>query len=165
MFYLKELMDANQVVQVDRMLYTTPERAYENIDLDAMRHTIESVLRRHDKPVDPSIIQHELNALQDEAYSKYFYSSLARYFTQLGHWQRRHSLFAMRPISFASLTDAIDTLCKTEDTVEQNFASLHPHIAINEEAARVSIYNWKAAKARMAAGVGVPELESEEEID
>lgn len=165
MFYLKELMDANQVVQVDRMLYTTPERAYENIDLDAMRHTIESVLRRHDKPVDPSIIQHELNALQDEAYSKYFYSSLARYFAQLGHWQRRHSLFAMRPISFASLTDAIDTLCKTEDTVEQNFASLRPHIAINEEAARVSIYNWKAAKARMAAGVGVPELESEEEID
>jgi len=46
MVYLKELMDANQVVQVDRMLYTTPEQAYENIDLNAMRRTIESVLTR-----------------------------------------------------------------------------------------------------------------------
>lgn len=159
--YLKELMDANQVVQIDRMLYTTSENAYKNIDLDAMQHTIKSVLRRHDKPVDPSVIQHELNALQGEAYSKYFYSSLARYFAQLGHWQRRHSLFALQPISFRSLTDAIDTLCKAEDSVDKNFASLRLHIAISEEAARVSIYNWKAAKARLAAGVVVPELEDE----
>ncbi|MDP3846640.1 MAG: sigma factor-like helix-turn-helix DNA-binding protein [Pseudomonas sp.] len=160
-FYLSELMFTNQVVQVDRMLYTTPEHAYENIDLDAMRHAIESVLRSHDKPVDPSIIQYELNALQGEAYSKYFYSSLARFFAQLGHWQRRHSLFALQPISFASLTDAIDTLCKPDDSLEQNLQSLRLHIAINEEAARVSLYNWKAAKARLAAGVGVPEVEDE----
>lgn len=161
--YLKELMDTNQVVQIDRMLYTTSENAYKNIALDAMQHAIESVLRRHDKPVDPSIIQQELNALLGEAYSKYFYSSLARYFAQLGHWQRRHSLFALHPISFGSLTDAIDTLCKTEDSVEKNFASLSLHIAISEEAARVSIYNWKAAKARKVAGVAVPDLESESE--
>lgn len=161
MVYLKQLMDANQVVQIDRMLYTTSENAYKNIDLDAMQQTIESVLRRHDKPVDPSVIQHELNSLQGEAYSKYFYSSLARYFSQLGHWQRRHNLFALQPISFGSLTDAIDTLCKAEDSVDKNFASLRPHIAISEEAARVSIYNWKAAKARLAVGVGVPELEDE----
>lgn len=161
MFYLKQLMDTNQVVQIDRMFYTTAENAYKNIDLGAMQHTIELVLRRHDKPVDPSIIQHELNALQGESYSKYFYSSLARYFAQLGHWERRHSLFALQPISFDSLTDAIDTLCKKEDSVEKNFASLSQHIAISEDAARVSIYNWKAAKARQAAGIAVPELENE----
>lgn len=160
MFYLKQLMDTNQVVQIDRMLYTTSDNAYKNIDLSAMQHTIESVLQRHDKPVDPSIIQHELNALQGEAYSKYFYSSLARYFAQLGHWERRHSLFALQPISFGSLTDAIDKLCNTEDSVEKNFASLSLHIAISEEAARISIYNWKAAKARPAPGAVVPELEN-----
>jgi hypothetical protein len=167
--YLNELMVTNQVVQVDRMLYTTSERAYENVDLEAMRNAIEAVLRRHDLPVDPSIIQFELNALKGEAYSKYFYRSLARYFAQLGHWQRRHSLFALRPISFASLTDAIDTLCKQEDSVEQNFQSLRLHIAITEEAARTSLYNWKAAKVRLDAGVGAPEvsdvLEGEFEID
>lgn len=159
--YLNELMIANQVVQVDRMLYTTTEQAYEKIDLEAMRNAIETILLKYDKPVEPSIIQCELNILQGEAYSKYFYNSLARYFAQLGYWQRRHSLFALRPIPFASLTDAIDRLCKTEDSAEQNFASLRQHIAINEEAAKTSIYNWKAAKARLAAGAGVPELEDE----
>lgn len=168
-FYLKQLMDASEVVQVEHKLYTTPEQAYKNIDLEAMRHSVASVLRRHEKPVDPSIIQQELNALLGEAYSKYFYDSLARYFAQLGHWQRSRSLFALQPFSFDSLTDAIETLCKEEDSFDENFATLSLHIAINKEAARVSISNWKAAKARLVTGVVVPELgdefEGELEID
>mgnify|MGYP001061430086 CR=1 FL=1 len=167
-FYLNELMVTNQVVQAERMLYTTPEQAYENIDLNAMQQAIASVLRHHDKPVDPSVIQDELNARLGETYSKYFYGSLARYLVQYGHWHRRHSLFALQPISFASLTDAINTLCNPEESIEQNIATLRPHIAINEEAAKVSIYNWKAARARQAGGIGaheVDELEEELEID
>jgi hypothetical protein len=165
--YLSELMVANQVVQVERMLYTTPEQAYKNIDLDTMQQAIAYVLRRHNKPVEPSIIQDELNALLEESYSKYFYSSLARYLVQHGHWHRRHSLFSLQPISFGSLTDAIDTLYNQEESIEQNVVTLRLHIAINEEAAKVSIYNWKAAKVRSAAGIGVPEVEDvlESELD
>ncbi|HTO20177.1 MAG TPA: sigma factor-like helix-turn-helix DNA-binding protein [Pseudomonas sp.] len=159
--YLNELMAANQVVQVDRMLYTTSEIAYEKVDLGAMRCAIETVLRRHDQPVDPSIIQCELNILQGEAYSKYFYNSLARYFSQQGYWQRRSSLFSLQPISFASLTDAINRLCKPEDSIEQNIESLRLKISISEEAARVSLYNWKAAKARISDSCDSPELEDD----
>ncbi|MCY1360121.1 hypothetical protein D9M69_467320 [compost metagenome] len=163
--YINEMSLANQIVQVDRMLYTTPELAYENIDLDAMRQAIESVLRRHNKPVDPSVIQAELNLRQGETYSKYFYGSLARYFAQLEHWHRRQSLFAMQPISFASLTEAINMLCGTDASMELNVATLRQHIAITEEAAKVSIYNWKAAKARLDNGASVDEVEEEVEND
>lgn len=163
--YLNELMVDNQVVQVDRMLYTTSERAYENVDLESIRGNIETVLRQYDQPVDPSVIQCELNALSGESYSKYFYSSLARYFAQLGYWQRRYSLFALRPISFANLTDAIDTFCKAEHSVEQNYQSLRQHIAITEDAARVSIYNWKAANARISSGVGASDLDDEIDVE
>ena len=163
--YLNELMVGNQVVQVDRMLYTTSERAYENVDLESIRGNIETVLRRHDQPVDPSVIQYELNAMNGESYSKYFYSSLARYFAQLGYWQRRYSLFALRPISFANLTDAIDTFCKAEHSVEQNYQSLRQHIAITEDAARVSIYNWKASNSRISSGVCASDLDDEIDVE
>ena len=140
--YINEMSLANQIVQVDRMLYTTPELAYENIDLDAMRQAIESVLRRHDKPVDPSVIQ-----------------------AQLEHWHRRQSLFALQPISFSSLTEAINMLCGTDAGMELNVATLRQHIAITEEAAKVSIYNWKAAKARLDNGASADEVEEEVEND
>lgn len=156
--YINEMMHTNQIVQVDRMLYTTPELAYENIDLDAMQQAIETVLRRHQIPVDPSVIQIELNVQQNEAYSKYFYGSLARYFSQLQHWHRRKNLFSLHPISFASLTDAINSLCDMNNSPELNVAKLCQHIAITDEAAKTSIYNWKAAKARLGADASTLEV-------
>lgn len=163
--YINEMMLANQIVQVDRMLYTTPELAYENIDLGAMQHAIETVLRRHEKPVDPSVIQIELNMRQGEAYSKYFYGSLARYFSQLQHWHRRHNLFSLHPISFASVTEVIDLLCDTNTSMELNIAKLCQNIAITDEAAKISIYNWKAAKAKPDTDASTQEVEVELQDD
>ena len=158
-FYLHEMILANQIVQVDRMLYTTPELAYENIDLDAMRQAINAVLQRHHMPVDPSVIQVALNLQLGASYSKYFYGSLARYFAQQQHWQRRQNLFSSQPIAFSSLTGAIDAVCSIDASIEVNVEALRRHIAITDEAARVSIYNWQAAKARIAVGATTEEVE------
>ena len=163
--YINEMMLANQIVQVDRMLYTTPELAYEKIDLAAMQQAIETVLRRHEKPVDPSVIQIELNMRQSEAYSKYFYGSLARYFSQLQCWYRRHNLFSLHPISFASVTEAIDLSCDMNTSMELNIERLSQNIAITDEAAKISIYNWKAAKARLGTGASIQKVEVELQDD
>ena len=160
--YLHELTLANQLVQVDRMLYTIPELAYENVDMDAMRQSIGAVLQRHSKPVDPSVIQAELNLQQGATYSKYFYGSLARYFAQQEHWHRRQNLFASQPIAFSSLTGAIDSMCSMDASMEVNIEVLRQHITITDDAARASIYNWKAAKARSRAGASLEEEEEEE---
>jgi hypothetical protein len=106
------------------------------------------------------VIQAELNLRNGATYSKYFYSSLARYFAQQEHWHRRQNLFASQPIAFSSLTGAIDSMCSTDASMEANIEVLRQHITITDDAARASIYNWKAAKARSRAGAG---LESEEE--
>lgn len=163
--YVNELMNANLVVQIDRMLYTTPELAYENTDLNAMRQAIEGVLLRHAIPVDPSVIQVELNLLQGRSYSKYFYGSLARYFAQQQHWLRRQNLFSLQPIGFRSLTGAIEALCSPEASMEVNIEVLRGHIAITEDSAKVSLYNWKAAKVRSAVGVTAENVEEEIEND
>ena len=160
--YINELTLANQLVQIDRMLYTTPELGYENVDLDAMRQAINAVLLHHSKPVDPSVIQTELNLRQGATYPKYFYGSLARFFAQQQHWHRRQSLFALQPIAYGSLTGAIESLCSTDESMEVNVEVLRRHIAITDEAARVSINNWRAAKARSLAGVSAEEDEEAE---
>ncbi|MOA22897.1 hypothetical protein D3C78_1434910 [compost metagenome] len=133
--------------------------------MDTMRQAIEKVLRRHGKPVDPSVIQAELNLQQGASYSKYFYGSLARYFAQQQHWQRRMNLFSLYPIAFSSLTEAIDAVCTTEASMEVNVDMLRLHIAITDEAARVSINNWKVAKPRIATGATAEEVEEEAEND
>ncbi|MNF01013.1 hypothetical protein D3C80_1999370 [compost metagenome] len=56
-------------------------------------------------------------------------------------------------------------LCGTDASMELNVATLRQHIAITEEAAKVSIYNWKAAKARLDNGASVDEVEEEVEND
>ncbi|VVN66585.1 hypothetical protein PS726_00132 [Pseudomonas fluorescens] len=150
-FYLLEMLGANLVVQIDRMLYTSPDLAYEKIDLNAMRQAIEAILQRHEKPVDPSVIQHELNLKHGATYSKYFYGSLARYFAQQNYWQRRQNLYSIQSIPFKSLTGAIEFLCSQEASMEASIEILRSHIAITDEAARTSIYNWKGAKVRLQA--------------
>ncbi|WP_312125798.1 sigma factor-like helix-turn-helix DNA-binding protein [Pseudomonas sp.] len=159
--YINELTLDNKLVQVDRMLYTTPDRAYENIDLDVMREVIYEILQCHDKPVDPSVIQAELNLRQGLAYTKSFYGSLARYFAQQQHWHRRQNLFGSQPVGFTSLTGAIELLCSPSSSMGENVDVLRRHIAITDEAARVSIYNWKAAKARIQNGISSEDDESD----
>lgn len=161
--YIHEMTQANQIVQVDRMLYTTPEIAYKNLDLNKMRSYIASTLKTYDKPVDPSIIQLELNCILEESYSKFFYSSLARYFAQQHYWHRRQNLFAFSPISFSSLTDVIDRFCSAGAGIGTNIEALLHHVAITEDAAKISIYNWRAFKQRQTIEPNSPRLEELED--
>lgn len=161
-FYLQELILTNQVVQVDRMLYTTADLAYKTTDLGDLLQSIQMVLEGHGKPVDPSILQKELNLLYGTTYSKYFYGSVARYFAQQEYLHRKQNLFATQAIPFSSLTNAIDELCAVEDGIEICTEILRQHISITDEAARTSIYNWKAAKARSPSS---HVLEEEDDFD
>jgi hypothetical protein len=67
---LVQVNSDEQIVQVDRMLYTTPEIAYKDIDLPRYIDVINEILLNDNRPLDPSIFQHKLNKHFNKSYSK-----------------------------------------------------------------------------------------------
>jgi hypothetical protein len=142
-YYLDEMMSDERIVQVDRMLYTTPEIAYKEIDLPRYIAGINEILLREHRPVDPSIFQHKLNNDFNETYSKYFYSSIAKNNYQKNNWHRKQNLYSLHDIECNNLTDAINKHCKSDFDANTNYKKLSEFIAITRESAQVSIENWK----------------------
>lgn len=142
-YYLDELISAGQVVQVDRMLYTVPELAYKDIDLEKYVKEIENLLRKYAKPVEPSVFRNELNILFSKSYSKHFYASIARLYTRKEGWFRKYNLYSIREIPFLNLNAMLNGICDSELTINENIDLLQKYIAIDQKSADRAIRNWQ----------------------
>lgn len=152
-YYLDELIESGKVVQVDRMLYTTPDLAYKDINLDEYLIAINNLLKSYAKPVDPSIFKEELNLYFSNSYSKYFYSSIARLYAKKKGWFRKHNLYSSHEIPFKNLNAAFDALCNIDLTIDENISAIQAHIAINRQTAVISFSNWRISRLNKAEGL------------
>ncbi|MCT9843964.1 RNA polymerase subunit sigma-70 [Enterobacter sp. FS01] len=144
-FYMEGLIEEGKVVQVDRMLYTTPECAYKNIDIDCYVAALEKLLVDIGKPVEPSIFKDCLNILFERHYSKYFYASLARLYAKERGWHRKHSLYSIHDIPFKNMKSAMDDFCDPAASLQSNIDVLQWHIEITRDTAAIAIQNWRNA--------------------
>ncbi len=142
-YYLDAMITDEQVVQVDRMLYTTPDIAYKGINLPLYIDGIQGILFNEKRPVDPSMFQHILNKQLNATYSKYFYSSIAKKYYKQNNWHRKQNLYSYYEIKYNNLTDAINIHCKSEFDINSNFKILSEYIAITKKSAQDSIGNWQ----------------------
>ena len=147
-FYLDELIDSGNVVQVDRMLYTTPELAYKSINLKEYIVAINNLLHSHGKAVEPSVFREELNYFFSQSYSKYFYSSIARLYAKREGWFRKHNLYSANEIPFRNLNEAFDKICDIDSTADKNFDAIIEHIAIKRKTAVIALSNWKVSRLK-----------------
>ncbi|MHA6613165.1 sigma factor-like helix-turn-helix DNA-binding protein [Photobacterium damselae] len=148
-YYLDDLIEVGSIVQVDHQLYTTPMKAYRNIDLPVYLDYMQNILEKCAKPVEASIFQQMLNPLLSASYSKFFYASIARCFAAERGWYRAHGLYSIEPIQFNNLTDAVNTFCEIDDPVKVSIEHLQEHIAITEENASTVIHNWRNSHNRL----------------
>jgi hypothetical protein len=141
--YLDCLIDEGKVVQIDRMLYTTPDLAYKKIDINEYIDAIDAMLREYAKPVEPSIFKEELNIMFSNSYSKYFYMSIARLYAERQGWFRKQSLYSIKEIPFKNLNAALDCVGRFDLSANENIATLQVHIAITRETAAMAVTNWR----------------------
>jgi len=146
-FYLDDMIERGKVVQVDRMLYTTPACAYKNIVIADYVAALHALLQHFGKPVEPSIFKAQLNMQFERSYSKYFYASLARLNAKAQGWHRKHSLYSVTEIPFSNISSAMDTLCDCRAPLQQNIDALQENIAITRETAAIAIQNWRTARS------------------
>ncbi|SES74722.1 sigma factor-like helix-turn-helix DNA-binding protein [Thorsellia anophelis] len=142
-FYLDALIEDGKVVQVDRMLYTTPSCAYKDIVVDDYVVEIGIILNKYQIPVESSIIKKELNNRFLKCFSKYFYASIARLYARDQGWFRKNSLYSINEIPFRNLKAVIENVCNLEFSVNDNIEFLQKHVAITKESATIALYNWR----------------------
>lgn len=145
-FYLDQLIEEGRVVQIKHMLYTTPDIAYKNIDINSYIDAISSVLRDYDMPVEPSILKNELNLKFTQNFSKHFYASIARLHCKEQGWYRKQSIYSFKETPYESLKNVLDKICDLNHTVSDNIAALKAVVAISDETALIAIRNWKSGK-------------------
>ena len=141
-FYLDQMIDKQQIVQVDRMLYTLPELAYKDIDILLFVNSIHAVLADEERPVDPSVFEVKLNGVLGETYSRFFYASIARKYAENRGWCRKQNLYSLSEIPYKNLMNAIDIICLREKSVDENCKRLQEHIAVTRDKAGVTIGQW-----------------------
>lgn len=141
--YLDEMIKKKQVVQVDRMLYTIPDIAFADIELDKYLCGIQDVLNNEKRPIDPSVFKGILNDKLHASYSKCFYASIAKIYHQEKNWYRKKELYSLHEIQYENLRDAINIHCQSELDISSNFRNLSKYISITKESAQRAIRNWQ----------------------
>lgn len=142
-YYLDQMLEDGSIVQVERMLYTTPQLAYKSIDINMYINAINNILCEYFKPVEPSIFKEKLNLLFSQSYSKYFYSSIARHYCEEKRWFRKQNLYSINPIPFNSLKAVLDTACDVNKSNMENVIALEEYVALTRETGIRAILNWK----------------------
>ncbi len=142
-FYINNLTEEGKVVRVDKMVYTTPEKAFSNIDTQAMMRVIQDIMSISNIIVEADIFREYVNMELNLSYSKYIYVALVK--TQLKElgWHRNSTLFSKNPIPYKNLLDMCKQLCNPELSKPENAKILQQAVWLTDAMTSDTIQQWK----------------------
>ncbi|MDP1557369.1 MAG: hypothetical protein Q8K59_00925 [Nitrosomonas sp.] len=146
-FYISNFMEEGKVVRVDKMVYTTPEKAFRNIDTDAVMQVIREILNVKDVIVEADVFREYVNMELNLSYSKYIYAALVN--TQLKElgWYRHNTLFSKNPILYKNLLDMSTKLCNPKLPNDENTKVLQQTVWLSDAVAASVIQQWRKTLA------------------
>lgn len=145
--YISNLMEDGKVVRVDKMVYTTPEKAFSNVDTKAIMQIIQDIMNiSNNVIVEADVFREYVNIELNLSYSKYFYSALV--ITQLKQlaWHRNNTLFSKNTIPYKSLAEICSQLYNAELSVNENVKILQQFVWITDS---VAINTFQRCKWKM----------------
>ena len=142
-FYLNNLREEGKVVRVDKMVYTTPEQAFSNIDTNAVMQIIREILNIKNVIVEADVFREYVNMELNLSYSKYFYAALVN--TELNElgWYRHNMLFSKSPIPYKNLLDMCKQLCNSKLPNDENTKILQQAVWLSDAVTAASIQQWR----------------------
>ena len=142
-FYLNNLMEEGKVVRVDKMVYTTPEKAFGNIDTQAMMRVIQDIMSISNIIVEADVFREYVNMELNLSYSKYFYMALVKIHLKELAWYRSNTLFSKKPIPYKNLLDMCKQLCNPELSNNQNAKIIKHAVWLTDAVTSDAIHQWK----------------------
>jgi len=142
-FYISNLMEEGKVVRVDKMVYTTPEKAFSNIDTNAVTQVIREILNVKNVIVEADVFREYVNMELNLSYSKYIYAALVN--TQLKElgWYRHNMLFSKNPIPYKNLLDMCKQLCNPKLPNDENTKILQQAVWLSDAVTTAVIQQWR----------------------
>jgi hypothetical protein len=142
-FYLNNLMEEGRIVRVDKMVYTTPEKAFVNINTKAVMRVIQEIMSTSNIIVEADVFREYVNMELNLSYSKYIYTALIK--TQIKElaWYRNGNLFSKKVIPYNSLIDMCKQLCNTDLSNNQNVKIIQKAVWLTDAVAADAIQQWK----------------------
>ena len=153
--YISNLMEEGKVVRVDKMAYTTPEKAFSNIDTLAVMQVIQEILNVKDVIVEADVFREYVNLELNLSYSKYIYAALVN--TQLKElgWHRHNMLFSKNPIPYRNLVDMCGQLCNPKSTNTENAKILQHAVWLTDAVVASAIQQWRVKNSQNIPEVGL----------
>ena len=149
-FYLENLISEGRVVRIDSVVYSTPEKAFVDLDVEGVMGIIKQIMNSSTIIVEADIFREYVNMELNLSYSKYFYAALVR--TKMNEfglpWQRHGNLFSKDEIPYKSLIDMCKRLCRLELSNEQNMRIIQNTAWLTDAVATSNINNWRAVSVR-----------------
>lgn len=142
-FYISNLMEEGRVVRVDKTVYTTPEKAFSSIDINAVMLVIQEILNVKNVIVEADVFREYVNMELNFSYSKYFYAALVNtQIKELG-WHRQNTLFSKNPIPYRNLLDACKQLCNATLANDENTKILQQVVWLSDAVTTAAIQQWR----------------------
>jgi hypothetical protein len=136
-------MENNKVVRIDKLMYSTPEKAFKDVNLDDIFPLIRKITTSTNKIIEADIFRMTINLELNLSYSKYFYASLIGVnIKELGLY-RSNNLISAVPIKLKSIQDICRFTCQTNHNNNENIKKMREIIWITDSVASSTLHQWK----------------------
>lgn len=142
-FYIHNLMEEGKVVRVDKMVYTTTEKAFKNIDAEAIMQIIEEIMNTSDEIVEGDVFREYINMELNLSYSKYIYIALVKIkIDELG-WYKNANFFSRTPIPYKNLLDLCRQFCDPTLPSRENAKKIQGKAWLTDIVASNAVQQWR----------------------
>lgn len=142
-FYINTLMEEGKVVRVDNMVYTTPEKAFCNMDAKAIIQVIQDIMSTSNIIVEADVFREYVNMELNLSYSKHIYVALVKNQLKELTWYRNSTLFSKNPIPYKNLLDMCKQICNPGLSNNENAKALQRAVWLTDTMTLDTIGQWK----------------------
>ncbi len=111
-YILSGLMEENRVVRIDNLMYSTPGKAFKDINSDEILSIIKKIMHSTNKIVEADVFRHHVNRELNLSYSKYFYAALVGFNLQELGWHRTNNFISNTCLDYKNLLHVYKSVCQ-----------------------------------------------------
>jgi hypothetical protein len=142
-FYINTLMEEGKIVRVDNMVYTTPEKAFVNMNAKAIMQVIQDIMSTSNIIVEADVFREYVNMELNLSYSKHIYVALVKNQLKELTWYRNSTLFSKNPIPYKNLLDMCKQICTPGLSNNENAKALQRAVWLTDNMTLDTIRQWK----------------------